>query len=459
MIAGHPSKTLLIAVCGIHVVACANPGDGGMPAEGMSVGGNAPGVTPNTGPSGNAALSAGGAGTAPPTQNPQGSSAVSATPDASPGAASPGGAAPDALPTDAIGAEPAPPAASDSPEDGEQAGGPNPGAGGQVTTDDDPAGSSTGGSGGQAAQDVAGSAGAGGDGAVEPGNDEPVDPADTELLSDERMISFGTLLNPQGVIFAAQQLAESTVDPDSADWRAKGDQRRSYRFDDANADEPYRLYVPTTWDGNSELPLVMFLHGAGSNESTYLDQNGGQMLNLAEQHGFLLVSPRGAEGAYGNFLRLSAPFGNEAGAAELMAQVTPDSELVNELSERDVINVLELVLHEYPIDREALFLTGHSMGSGGTWYIGGKYAEYWRALAPMSGPFVQESVYPWEDLRDISIIVTEGTQTPSLDGSLLLADWLSDNGYMSEYLEVNADHGGMVSLVLPDVFDFFERAR
>jgi poly(3-hydroxybutyrate) depolymerase len=258
---------------------------------------------------------------------------------------------------------------------------------------------------------------------------------------------------------AARELATATADPSSSQWRATGDQRRSYPFAAANTEESYRLCVPDAWDGTSPLPLVMFLHGAGSDENTYLDQNDQQMVTLAEQHGYLLVSPSGADGAYGNFLRLTAPFGDEEGAAELMAQVTAETERANELSEQDVINVLELVLAEYPIDRGAMFLTGHSMGSGGTWYIGGKYASYWRGLAPMSGPFVQESGYPWESVRPISSLVTEGTQTPSLDASRLLRDWLSQNDFDAEYLEVDSDHGGMVALVLPEVFDFFDSSR
>ena len=214
-----------------------------------------------------------------------------------------------------------------------------------------------------------------------------------------RPISFGTLLEPQAVITAARQRAQSLANPGSSQWRAKGDQHRRYRFAEANVDAPYRLYVPTAWDGQSKLPLVMFLHGAGSNENTYIDQNGGQILDLAEQHGYLLVAPLGSEGAYGNFLRLASPFGKPDEAAKLMAQVTAESERTNQLSEQDVINVLELVLSEYPVDQSSMFLTGHSMGSGGTWYIGGKYASYWKGLAPMSGPFVQESGYPWESLR------------------------------------------------------------
>jgi predicted peptidase len=275
----------------------------------------------------------------------------------------------------------------------------------------------------------------------------------------QRSISFGTLLDAQAVMAGARQLASTLANPSGAQWRAKGDQHRSYRFAEANKDEPYRLYVPTNWDGQAKLPLVMFLHGSGADESTYIDANNKQILTLAQQHGYILVAPLGDAGAYGNFLRLSSPFGMPDEAAKLIAQITPDSERTNELSEKDVINVLELILAEYPVDRAAMFLTGHSMGSGGTWYIGGKYASYWKGLAPMSGPFVQETGYPWESVRPIYLFVTEGTQAPSLDGSRVLRDWLTKNGFMSEYEEVNADHGGMVKLVLPNVFAFFDRSR
>jgi poly(3-hydroxybutyrate) depolymerase len=274
-----------------------------------------------------------------------------------------------------------------------------------------------------------------------------------------RPISFGTLLEASTVVSSARALAQSLAKPGAAQWRAKGDQRRTYRFPETGRDEPYRLYVPTDWDGTSSLPLAMFLHGSGSDESSYLDQNGGLMLDLAQEHGYLLVSPLGASGAYGNFLRLSAPFGDEAGAAELMAAVTPATERTNAASEQDVINVLELVMNEYPIDPEARFLFGHSMGSGGTWYLGGKYANYWRGLAPMSGPFVQETGYPWDAVRGLSLFVTEGTRAPSLDASTLLVAWLTKNGFTSQYSEVDADHGGMVPLVLPKVFEFFDAAR
>lgn len=273
-------------------------------------------------------------------------------------------------------------------------------------------------------------------------------------------MAFGSSLVPRVQVERAQKLAESLANPASPTWRAKGDQKRSYRLPEAGEDIAYRVCVPASWDGKSPLPLVMFLHGAGNTESSYLDAHDKQMVKLADQHGYLLVSPLGHRGAYGTSLRLPAVFGQPEAAAKMLAARTPERDRANELSERDVINVLEIVLREYPVDRRAMFLTGHSMGSGGTWYLGAKYADYWAALAPMSGPFVQESTYAWENIRRMPVFMTEGTgATPSLAGSRLMRDWMQRQGFKLEYKEVEADHAGMVPLVLPDVFAFFDRVR
>ena len=122
--------------------------------------------------------------------------------------------------------------------------------------------------------------------------------------------------------------------------------------------------------------------------------------------------------------------------------------------------MLEIVLHEYPVDRSSLFLAGHSMGSGGTWYIGAKYAPYWAAMAPMSGPFVDETNYPWDSIKKMPVFMTEGTgATPSLAGSRAMSAWMKGRGFKLEYKEVDADHGGTIPLVLPSVFKFFDRSR
>jgi predicted peptidase len=273
-------------------------------------------------------------------------------------------------------------------------------------------------------------------------------------------IKYGCAIIAQDQIRESQALAKSVAAPGDPQWRAKGDRHRKYNFPAANADMPYRLYVPTSWDGKSQLPLVLILHGAGSDENWYVDANDKQLVHLAEQYGYILVSPLGYTrmGAYGTPLRLPAVFGNPEIAAKQRAAVSAEQERTLELSEKDVINVLEIVLNEYPVDRSSMFLTGHSMGSGGTWYLGAKYAQYWAAIAPMSGPFVDESNYPWDNIRKMPIFMTEGTgATPSLVGSKAMLAWMKERGFKIEYMEVNADHGGMIPLVLPSIFNFFDR--
>lgn len=273
-------------------------------------------------------------------------------------------------------------------------------------------------------------------------------------------ISFGTTLDAETQIYESKRNAQSLVNPSAKNWRQKGDQHRTYYFKEAYENMPFRICVPRSWDGNTPLPLVMFLHGGWNDENSYLDANDKQLVKLADKHGYLLVSPLGCHGAYGNNLLLPAVFGEKKITAEIISKGKNNIHSKEDqiLSEKDVINVLELVLAEYPIDRNAMFLMGHSMGAGGTWYIGAKYSNYWKGLAPLSGPFVLENGYPWEKLRNIPVFISEGTKAAS-KASRLIHQWMAEQDFPVEYMEVNKGHGEMIPLVLPQIFIFMDRIR
>jgi len=240
---------------------------------------------------------------------------------------------------------------------------------------------------------------------------------------------------------------------------ATGDQHRTYRFAPTGAEMPYRLYVPSSWSAQRSLPILLFLHGAGANESTYLDIADGLLRKLAEKHGYIVVSPLGFTplGAYGNPLRLPAVFGESQTAAAQRAAVTPARRRELALSELEVITALEIVTEEYGADRSRTFLAGHSMGSGGVWHLAARYPERWRAVAPMSGPFIDQETYPFDRIRQLPIFVTEGTgAAPSLAGSRKLAEFMRAGNFDFDYVEVDGDHGGMVPMVWPAIFDFFD---
>ena len=243
-------------------------------------------------------------------------------------------------------------------------------------------------------------------------------------------------------------------------WRAKGDTKRHHFFAPADEILPYRVAVPSDWDGKQSLPIVLMLHGGGSNEDAYMDLSNRLLPRLADQHHYIVVSPLGyrSTGAYGNPLRLPAVFGQPAAAVTQRAAVTPERARELTLSELEVMSVLEIVTAEYGADRSRTFLAGHSMGSGGAWHLAARYPDRWRAVAPMSGPFVDEPTYSFDRIRRLPILMTEGTgATPSLEGSRLFAAYLKTHNFNVEYLEVDGDHMGMVPMVLERVFQFFSR--
>lgn len=275
----------------------------------------------------------------------------------------------------------------------------------------------------------------------------------------QRDIVFGTDLKAKTVVKKAKALAKKLAYPTAANWQARGDQRRTYYFEEAKEQMPYRVCVPDSWDGKSKLPMVVFLHGGWNNESSYLDQNDKQLVKIANQYGVLLVSPLGAHAAYGNYMHLPAKFNRVDDMNKILSELKPDRIAANNLSEQDVINVIELVLAEYPVDRKAMFLMGHSMGSGGTWYLGAKYPDYWRALVPISGPFTMKEGYPWERLKSKPIFMTEGLKAgASLESSRQLYQFAKDELKLNiQYKEVDGDHGGMFPMVLDDCFRFMRQ--
>jgi poly(3-hydroxybutyrate) depolymerase len=243
--------------------------------------------------------------------------------------------------------------------------------------------------------------------------------------------------------------------------RGKGSQRRSYLFAPVQKEMPYRLYVPTTWDGKAQLPLILFLHGGGSDENAYLDRNDKQLEKLAEKHGYIVVAPLGYTpiGSYGTPMTLRGSFGDAAGQAEDRRRATPERLVEVDLSEKDTLAVLDRTITEYGVDQKQVYLAGHSMGAGGGWYLAGKYPGRFVAIGLLSGPLIEETVTPITSLKGVPIDYSEGTQAPSYGASRKMFEAAQKAGVDMRYREFDASHGGMIPLALPGVFDFFDSVR
>ena len=51
----------------------------------------------------------------------------------------------------------------------------------------------------------------------------------------------------------------------------------------------------------------------------------------------------------------------------------------------DALEVLDIALKKFPVDPERVYLTGHSMGGHGTWFMGATYPDRFAAIGPSAG--------------------------------------------------------------------------
>jgi predicted peptidase len=238
---------------------------------------------------------------------------------------------------------------------------------------------------------------------------------------------------------------------------AKGDQLRHYFFKDAGREVPYRVYVPSRFGPDTNLPLVVALHGAGGTQDTLMDWGKGMIKDLAEKYGYIVVTPLGYPlgSSYGQHYNVGMPDSARPGG-----DMTPEQrKQADLLSEKDVLNVTEIVASEYHVDRSRIYLTGHSRGALATWYFGQKYREKWAALAPVAGGFL-DTDYPYDRLKGIPLMIAQGgadtAALPERARNQVAA--LEKTGQHPAYLEVpEATHGSIVDAALPAIFEFFDK--
>jgi poly(3-hydroxybutyrate) depolymerase len=226
--------------------------------------------------------------------------------------------------------------------------------------------------------------------------------------------------------------------------RRTGDFKRHYLLESANEILPYRMYVPTTYTGAKAFPLIVALHGLGGTEDSFFDNYDKRLPPLAEQHGYIVATPLGyrVDGSYG--------WGLGTPPADTNTRRTQD------LSEQDVMQVLQRVRQQYKIDDRRIYLMGHSMGAIGAWKIAPKYPDIWAAIAPIAGAGAAATL---DRIRSIPEIIVHGDADPTVNvaGSRTMVARLKELGTEFKYIEVPGGlHSDVVAPNLAAIVEFFD---
>jgi poly(3-hydroxybutyrate) depolymerase len=224
--------------------------------------------------------------------------------------------------------------------------------------------------------------------------------------------------------------------------------KRHYLMAESGEIMPYSLYVPTSYNGRKPFPLVVALHGSGASEESFF--TGGQQRQVptvAEERGFLVVAPLGyrVTGGYGRTTPTSSQ--------------DPQAVRRRELSETDVLRVIDLVRQAYKVDDDRISLLGHSMGAAGAWHLGAKFPERWAAIACVAGSGTPSS----EDrMRNLPQFVVHGDadEVVPVDRSRAMVEEMKRLGIEHRYVEVRGgDHNSILERYIDEAFAFFEKYR
>jgi poly(3-hydroxybutyrate) depolymerase len=204
----------------------------------------------------------------------------------------------------------------------------------------------------------------------------------------------------------------------------------SYRLPEANADMPYALFVPSTYDRRRATPLVVDLHGLNITPLMQMLFDG--TTDFAERYGFIVVAPMGYS--------VSGGWGGRSGTPVETAANKPGTETkysTGELSEIDAMTLLASIRRNYAIDSDRIYLMGHSMGGGGTYHLGAKYTDIWAAIAPIAAAGGIPDEVTAERYRSFATLLMHGERDSivNVSGSRRAAMRLQAVGAQHIYLE------------------------
>jgi poly(3-hydroxybutyrate) depolymerase len=146
-----------------------------------------------------------------------------------------------------------------------------------------------------------------------------------------------------------------------------GPQVLSFHSDVDDTEQPYACYVPKNYNPKKAYPFVVMLHGAGSNHRLAMRRVFGKS-NFEGENDVeaSLYFPEWKEVEYIVATPLARGTMGYQGVAE-----------------KDVWDMIADVKSRFSIDPDRTYLTGLSMGGGGTLWLGLTRPDFWAAIAPV----------------------------------------------------------------------------
>jgi predicted esterase len=262
-------------------------------------------------------------------------------------------------------------------------------------------------------------------------------------------------------------------------------QIRTHHFADTNENIPYALFVSSKVKKDQKAPMIVTLHGLGGTHTTMMRPNA---IDLAEDGGYILLAPMGynprgwfgapapqgrrgappataAPGAVAPNPAASSPSAATAQGRRGAAPAGPgngasDPPNLRQLSEKETLQVIELVRQEFTVDEARTYLMGHSMGGAGTLYLAITYPQRWAAVAAIAPAAFSVDREGLARIPKMPVMIVHGDMDTVVPTSVGRA-WVEAMKSLQmnyQYIEVpGGDHGSVISSHQANIFAFFAK--
>jgi len=172
----------------------------------------------------------------------------------------------------------------------------------------------------------------------------------------------------------------SSRTPDCQPIETPVDLALTYRSGVDRTRQPYRIYLPSAYDGRARLPMLVALHGTGGDQNKYFDHPAyanGVYKTEAEKRGLVVVCPHGR------------------GTTEYRG-----------IGENDVLTVIQEVCKQFLINEDRIVCNGQSMGGTGTTYLCCRYPDLFAGGAPLGSCYGHLNLVT--NLRHVPMFYVQG---------------------------------------------------
>ena len=221
---------------------------------------------------------------------------------------------------------------------------------------------------------------------------------------------------------------------------------------EANRIVPFNIYVPTKYD-KDETRLTYMLHGATGNENTSTSrvmERGVEIDKLAEEYNYIIVSPNGW----------------------IQNPIWRQNQSLYSFDKS-----FEMVMKEFPVAEDKIFIAGNSLGGRGTLEIAMRFSDRFNAFVASAPKIldkagesrvitIEDTKYNLSDIENMPAMIIQGTadattsfktQIGSSSSLGAIAKAVMPKLKNATYITVEqGNHSHAYGWVLSSIFDFFE---